>query len=338
MAVLAPPVGPLSLERAARAERARIGDIQRARILAAMTQVACERGAAAATVASVVARAGVSRRTFYEEFGDSEQCLLAALEQALQYARARTLLAYEAHERWHERIRAGLAELLRLFDEQPLLAKLLVVESLSAGPRALRRRADVLAALTEAVDAGRGEGSDAGLTRLSAEGVVGAVLSVIHTRLAQASAEPLCELLNPLMSTIALPYLGAARARRELDRSAPRPPAAASEPGAPLQSDPFKDAGMRLTYRTMLVLGTIAEHPGASNRRIGEAAGVSDQGQMSKLLARLQRLGLIHNAGPGHVKGEPNAWSLTDAGRQLEQSIHAHTRASTQSKQQKGRE
>ncbi|MGH2880065.1 MAG: TetR family transcriptional regulator [Solirubrobacteraceae bacterium] len=336
---------PRAVLRLERGERARVGEIQRARILAAMTQVACERGAHRATVANVVARAGVSRRTFYEEFPDSETCFLAALDQAVEYARARVLPLYEGGERsrkpgsWRERIRVSLAELLRLFDEQPQLARLLVVESLSGGPRTLERRAVVLAGLTAAVDAGRGEGPDKGVTRVTAEGVVGAVLSVIHTRLTAGEQTKLLPLLGPLMSTIVLPYLGATQARRELDRPAPAPVwAPAVETGAPLRSDPFKDAGMRLTYRTMAVLGAIAEHPGASNRSVGAAAGVADQGQMSKLLARLERLGLIANSGPGHFKGEPNAWSLTDAGRQLHQSIHAHTSASAHSKQKKGRE
>ena len=82
---------------------------------------------------------------------------------------------------------------------------------------------------------------------------------------------------------------------------------------------------MRLTYRTALVLGCIAEEPGASNRVIGDHAGVSDQGQISKLLARLERLGLAANTGDGHLKGEPNAWRLTPRGVQVEHSIRAHT-------------
>lgn len=337
--------GSLRSERAVRVERERIGEIQRARILAAMTQVACERGAAGATVASIVARAGVSRRTFYEEFADCETCFLAALDQAVEYARARVQPIYEAPERtrkaqsWRERIRASLTELLRLFDEQSRMARLLVVESLGAGPRALARRTEVLDVLTAAVDRGRREGAGSPeLTVLNAEGVVGAVLSLIHRRLCERGEQPLSGLLNPLMSIVVLPYLGAAQARRELDREAPAASKSSGTSSVPLQQDPFKDAGMRLTYRTMLVLETVAANPGASNRRIGEAAGVGDQGQMSKLLARMERLGLIANRGPGHLKGEPNAWTLTDAGRQLEQSIHAHTSASTENKQQKGRE
>lgn len=322
---------------AARVERERIGEIQHARILAAMRQVACEHGAAAATVARVVARAGVSRRTFYEEFGGSDDCFLAALDQAFEDVRAQVLPLYEQPGRWRERVRAGLAELLRLFDEQPSLARVLVVESLAAGPRALERRNAVVSALAVAVDAGREEAAASGATQLTAEGIVGAVLSLIHKRLCGEKEVRLSELLNPLMSMIVLPYLGAAQARRELDRPAPEPAPTADETSVALRSDPFKDAGMRITYRTMTVLGTIAAHPGASNRRLGEAAGVGDQGQMSKLLARLQRLGLVRNEGTGHMRGEPNAWSLTDAGSQLHRSIRAHTGASAHS-ERKGRE
>ena len=93
------------------------------------------------------------------------------------------------------------------------------------------------------------------------------------------------------------------------------------ESPAPLRSDPFKDAGMRLTYRTMRVLSAIAEHPGSSNRQVADLAGLSDQGQTSKLLARLERLGMIVNEGLGQSKGEPNAWMLTPAGLQVTSRI-----------------
>jgi chromosome segregation and condensation protein ScpB len=73
------------------------------------------------------------------------------------------------------------------------------------------------------------------------------------------------------------------------------------------------------------VLMGIAAHPGASNREIAEQAEIADQGQVSKLLARLQHLGLIDNHGEGPTKGAPNAWQLTPRGRQVEQAIHVQT-------------
>jgi DNA-binding IclR family transcriptional regulator len=78
---------------------------------------------------------------------------------------------------------------------------------------------------------------------------------------------------------------------------------------------------MRLTYRTARVLEDVAEHPGVSNRLVAEHAGIADQGQASKLLARLERLGLLRNTGEGHARGERNAWSLTPTGLRVAQQI-----------------
>ncbi len=62
---------------------------------------------------------------------------------------------------------------------------------------------------------------------------------------------------------------------------------------------------MRLTYSTARVLEATAQHPGASNRLIGDTADIPDQGQISKLLARLQSLGLLTNTAgrDAHTKG-----------------------------------
>jgi len=68
-------------------------------------------------------------------------------------------------------------------------------------------------------------------------------------------------------------------------------------------------------------LGERGLHP--SNRMIAEYAGVSDQGQISKHLRRLERAGLLANTSLGHAKGEPNAWTLTAQGERVAQSIRA---------------
>ncbi len=133
------------------------------------------------------------------------------------------------------------------------------------------------------------------------------------------------------MSMIALPYLGPAAARRELARP-PRKPAPRRS-RAPTRRDggrdPLVDVPVRLTFRTARVLECIAELPGASNRAVSEHAGISDHGQMSKLLRRLERLGLIENSGIGQAGGGPNAWSLTPTGRRVVQSIRVHTSRET---------
>jgi AcrR family transcriptional regulator/DNA-binding MarR family transcriptional regulator len=87
-----------------------------------------------------------------------------------------------------------------------------------------------------------------------------------------------------------------------------------------LARSPVMSSGFRLTARTYLVLAAIAElgtrDLAPSNREISRAAGVRDQGQISKLLARLEGQGLAQNTG-GQTQGIPNAWRLTVRGEEL---------------------
>jgi AcrR family transcriptional regulator len=307
-------------------QREGVVDVQRARMLSAMTNVAAERGAGNVTVACVVERAGVSRRTFYELFCDVDECLLAAIDDGVECARRRVGAAYDPGAPWRVRVRAGLVALLGLFDEQPALARLLLVESLAGGPAALALRARALQPLIAVVEEGRFQSKHAtSVPALAGESVVGGVCSLVSTRIVQGTDRPLTSLASELTSMIVLPYLGLAAARRELKAPLPAPTGVSDPQSEPaLLSDPFKAAGMRLTYRTIRVLSAIASEPGASNRRIGNAAEIGDQGQTSKLLARLQRLGLIVNSSLGHAKGDANAWTLTPVGQQVVGNIRTH--------------
>lgn len=290
--------------------------MQRRRVLLAMGELLGEIGIEDATVARISKRAGVSRRTFYEAFEDREECFLAAFDQAIERLAAEIVPAYRSERRWSARVRAALTVVLEHFDAHPGVARMCVIETLRAGPELLERRRRVLQALSAAVDEGRGEARPGNEPQpLAAEGVVGGALAVVHARLLEDDHEPLVGLANALMAMIVQPYAGPAAARREFERPAPKA-AAATENGT---KDPFKDLSIRLTYRTARVLATIAEDRGASNRMVADSAGISDEGQTSRLLRRLQSAGLIENLGAGHARGEPNAWRLTRRG----EAIHA---------------
>jgi hypothetical protein len=69
------------------------------------------------------------------------------------------------------------------------------------------------------------------------------------------------------------------------------------------------------------VLLAVATTPGCSNREIGLASGITDQGQISKLLGRLERLGLVRNGLSVSGRGAPNAWTLTAKGVQVERAM-----------------
>jgi AcrR family transcriptional regulator len=295
-----------------------------------MVQEVSERGSANVSVGHVVGRSGVSRRTFYEIFHDRDDCFLAAFDDALNHLIAAVVPAYEAEGTWRAKIRAGLSALLESLQSDTALGRLLIVESLAAGPIALQRRRQVIVGLVSVLELGRADGkASLDLPALTGEAIIGGVLSVLHVRLADTrgserpNGEPdnLLDLEGPLMGMIVLPYLGPAAARKEIERTPPKH--AVKHPV--VRTDPLQNLPMRLTYRTMRVLMSIAElseqgtYP--SNRAVGEHAGIGDQGQASKLLARLHKLGLIKNQGGNPTRGEPNAWVLTTTGHQVHDSI-----------------
>jgi AcrR family transcriptional regulator len=301
--------------------RGQVTEIQRTRMLAAAVDVVEEVGYVRMTVARVIARARVSRKTFYDAFADREDCFLAAFEEALEQARELAGAAYVRRSGWRDGIRSALARLLILMEEEPALARFCMVEALGAGDRVLKRRAHVVQELVTLIDRGR---IVTNATRqppeVTAEGVVGAVFAVLHRRLFEGGREPLTDLLRPLMSMIVLPYLGTRAASRELSR----PPLEIDTLGRPgpasRRPDALSGLDIRLTYRTVRVLAVIAGHPGASNREIAEGSGIVDQGQISKLLARLARLKLVQNTGGGQEKGTANAWHLTRRGAEVERA------------------
>lgn len=298
-----------------------IAEIQRGRLIAAAAAAISEEGAANVTVTSIVERARVSRRTFYELFGGIQQCLSATFEDAVAQVRDEVVPAWEAAQgAWRGRVRAGLTALLALLDRQPWLARLLVVEWPAVSGAVLEQRSRLFRQLARVVEEGEAKaGAGSGAPSLTSEGVVGAVTSILHARLLEPeSGGRMLDLLNPLMSIIVLPYMGSAAARRELDH--PAPPAVFDERDAP-SGDLAERLGIRITYRTVLVLRAIGAHPGASNRMVSQAAGVLDQGQISKLLRRLERAGLVENSIGDGARGAPNAWTLTPKGERLERSL-----------------
>jgi len=303
-----------------------VAEIQRARMLAAMADVVAERGCSNVTVAHVIARSGVSRRTFYELFSDRDDCFLAAFDDGIARASRYVLDPYDPSASWAERIRSALTGLLSFLDVERGIGRLLIVGSLGAGASAFERRERVLAQMITFVDEG-GQETKTGsqLSPLTAEGIVGGVLSVLHSRLLREDPGRLVALCGPLMAMIVLPYLGAAAARRELERPVPK----RVNRSRPANGDALRALEMRVTYRTIRVLMAIAEvdgrgsHP--SNRQVADGAGITDQGQMSKLLTRLSKLGLIENTGAGAPRGAPNAWRLTERGRELEGAISEQT-------------
>lgn len=288
----------------------------------------------AISLADIAARAGVSPRRLRAQFADVEACFLAAFEWCSQRAGATMAQAYAGEHGWVEGVRSALTAALELIEQEPDLARLWIVYALGGGPRVMRSRAAAIATMAEYVDRGRLESRvRAEPPAITAEGVVGALLVVLQTRLLASKPESPSALRGELMSLILLPYLGSAAARRELTRPAGGRPSGRRPQPPRSGRAAMEGAGPRLTYRTARVLTAIAERPGSSNREIANRAEVVDQGQISKLLSRLEAQGLIANVGGGGLRGAPNAWELTLRGEQLQHSIaHVAETASERSR------
>jgi AcrR family transcriptional regulator len=302
------PAGPGSRSRRGRSVP---GEFQHSRLLAAALQEVSQRGFAHTSASHIIARARVSRATFYELFDDRDDCLAALFEQAVTQLAAAAAPAYASKGTWPARLRNALAALLAFLESERELGAFALACIAGDGQIHPRLRARVLERLRGAVEDGRRQARAGGETSpLAGELVVAGVVAVIHARLQRA--RPLSDLCNPLMSMIVLPYLGLAAAARELHRAPSHPPVL-----RPVRARGALDGfEMRVTYRTALVLSAIAELPGASNVAIAQRAGVSDQGQISKMLVRLAGLGLLENTGT-YSAGAANAWHLTPTGGAL---------------------
>jgi AcrR family transcriptional regulator len=299
-----------------------VSQAQRARILASAVRVVAAYGFGEMSIARITQGAGVSRRTFYDLFEDREHCFFEVFDEAVARAREVMAIAWKQDRGWREQTRASLLALLVLLDREPELRAVLITDALKAGPRVQQRRVEVLAELSGFLhEQGTRPRSGRELPGLTGEGVTGAVLGVLHTHTMTKRPGGLVDLLGPLMGILVLPYLGPAAAHRELERPAPNLPAPTRKPNGALGAGELPPGGsMRITHRTLLVLSVVAASPGSSNRELATGAGISDQGQISKLLARLETRGLIANTSGGQPLGEPNSWQLTPYGRQVQQA------------------
>jgi len=195
--------------------------IQRARLLAAMTDAVTKSGYNALTVQHVLTRAGISRPTFYEQFEDKEDCFLAAFDAAAAQLRSQVEASVAgAGPGWRDRLRSGIAALLRFIDSEPEAARTVIVEARASSPAGLRRRDELLDSFAACIDTVVRDDLDEAPSTIAAAGVVGGIESVLYARLQRGETEELDGLLPSLMFFAVLAYAGREAAAEELDDAA----------------------------------------------------------------------------------------------------------------------
>ena len=246
---------------------------QRARLYGAMIESISQRGYAATTVAHVICLAGVSRRAFYEQFANKEQCFLATYDIVVAGARKRMLEAWAAERGWANRVHAAFKALLDEVADEPKGPQLVLVDALGIGSKA-RERMQLAGFTFERMIATAFAWAPEGVEfpHLTSRAVVGGVRHVVFTRLIEGRERELFGLTDEVLDWIEA-YRTPGAAKLGLVGVAKNAPRVPPSPAAFLARDD----------RRARVLGSVVHltldsgYAGLTDPQIAQFAGISTE-------------------------------------------------------------
>jgi AcrR family transcriptional regulator len=194
---------------------------QRERMLDSMAEMVSAKGYSRVTVTDVTKHAGVSRRTFYDQFSDKEDCFLATFaavgDQLVHLAQ---LSAPQDGGPWTDGVRRALDALLDFLAAEPALARIVLVEVLAAGNAALEARDGLLDRFAGLLQP-RGAAADiVAADRRIVRAVIGGVYETLYHSVLAGEVEHLPQLAPDLVYCVLVPFVGHAAALAERERSA----------------------------------------------------------------------------------------------------------------------
>jgi AcrR family transcriptional regulator len=189
---------------------------QRDRILVAMAQEVAEKGYTEVATGDVIARAGVSRKTFYELFRDKADCFQAAYRAAIERLMGHVGAVYvRMPEPSPARTRAILAAVLGRFAAEPAFARLCIVEASAAGPDAIKRYTEAIDAFLPLLDqienypaAKRYGATHPPPGPVERRALIGGILWVAYTYIVAGKTDQLPDALPELTHFLLTPFLG----------------------------------------------------------------------------------------------------------------------------------
>jgi AcrR family transcriptional regulator len=190
---------------------------QRERVLDAATEVFAKRGYPATTVDHIVAAAKIGVGTFYSLFEGKEDCFLQAYDRILAEARERVAAAVPPEAPWPEQACAALRSALQLIAAEPLRARLVLVESQTAGPAGLTRFERTVDELLPLLRRGRQHSPIAEqLPTVLEVAALGGLLWFLQQRIVLGELGDVDRLLPDAVRIAIEPYLGPADTERLL--------------------------------------------------------------------------------------------------------------------------
>lgn len=171
----------------------------RQRLLDGLAEALLSQPYAEITIADIVARARVSKRTFYEQFNGKEACLLALCERLSDQTLSLIVAQYRLDADWVEQLRGVTHAYLSSLQQQPAVMRAAYMDLLTIGTEglALRRRmwqrfADFLIMQVEAFRAL--EPHKRPLTQAMATAVIGGINELILQAIEDGRADRLSDL------------------------------------------------------------------------------------------------------------------------------------------------
>jgi TetR/AcrR family transcriptional regulator len=172
------PRGPHSLTRE------QVAANQRMRLDKAMLEAVGERGYGTTTVSDVVARAGVSRKAFYEHYANKEECFLAAYDAVADTGRSRVIDAFREADgpAGSARLERAIRALFEAARKNPHAMRLATTEIAAAGRPGIERRERVVLEYGELIgDCLRAGGDSGALPETVLRAMTGGLIRVIAT-------------------------------------------------------------------------------------------------------------------------------------------------------------
>jgi len=194
-------------------------DRQRSRLFAAAAAVFARNGYADATAEAIARKAGMSKATFYEHFGNKEECIFALFDAAVDVVVEGIAGAVREHgaDTPQDRVGAAVRVFLDVIAAFPDQTQTLLVEIIGAGPQAMERRDAALARVAAYIDEANKADAEAGNVQrlaspLDAFAIVGAIVELASRQLRTQDPKDPRE-LEPVLERLILGLVGAAPPR-----------------------------------------------------------------------------------------------------------------------------
>lgn len=185
---------------------------QRRRIIDALVDSCAEKTYAATTITDIVARAHISRTTFYKHFDDKRSCFDAAIDDSIEQLRVAAASAHSPEDEPGDAVRKAVAAVLEALTARPGLAQLMSGDAIAVEPQVTERYRRATIPALAALWSNSGEN---GIPHTDPRLAFGQVQVLLLDQIATGNTDRLTELLPEITYLAVSPWGGHEEAIRQ---------------------------------------------------------------------------------------------------------------------------